>query len=181
MGVEVSDRLLTGAEAAALGDIGRYELVEGRIVRLSPTGIEHGKYEYRFGRALGDFVEQQRWGEVLVGEVGIYVKRNPDTVRGADVICISHGRLAQVKSGSFLDVAPELVVEIVSPEDRWGDLQRKVREYLAAGVDVVLVAEPETKTVTVYRVGHTREFAATDTLTLPELWPSFAVKVAELF
>ena len=114
-----SDRLITGEELLAMGDIGPCELIDGRIVPMSPAGVEHGVLEQRLGRALGAFVEDRRLGWVLVGEVGIYTRRTPDRVRGADAAFISGQRLPQRPKKGFLEVAPELVCEVMSPDDRW--------------------------------------------------------------
>jgi len=178
----ISETLVTGEALAEMGDIGRCELVEGKIIMRSPTSWRHGKYERRFGNSLGDFVDKHRLGEVLVGEVGIYTGRNPDTIRGADVIFISNERLAQVKSASFLDVAPELVIEVMSPDDRWTEVKQKIREYFSIGVMLVWVADPSDKTVSVYRsLTDVRLFTESDSLSGEEVLPSFSVSVATLF
>lgn len=69
-----------------MGDIGRCELVEGTIVRISPVKPSHGRFEFRLGKRISDFVEANALGEVMVGEVGVFVRRVPDTVRGADIL-----------------------------------------------------------------------------------------------
>ena len=177
-----AERQLTGEEALALGDIGPYELVAGRLVQMSPTKHRHGKYEVRIAKILSNFVDDHHLGEVQGGEVGIYTHRNPDTVRAADVLFISNERLAKANPDSFLDVALELVVEIVSPDDRWSDLRQKLREYLAVGVVVVLVVEPEARVITAHRSpAEAREFAVGDTLTLEDILPGFSVSVADVF
>lgn len=176
------EALLTGEALAEMGDIGRCELVEGRLVKMGPTGWRHGKFEWRFGDALGDFVEEHNLGEVLVGEVGLYTQRNPDTVRGADVIYISNERLAQVKSSSFLDVTPELIVEIMSPDDRWTEVKQKLKEYFSIGVNLVWVADPSDKTVSVYSsLTEVQIFGENDSLTGDDILPGFSVSVASLF
>ena len=81
----VAAEWITGEELYEMADVGRCELVEGRIVEMSPTKPEHGRYEYLLARRIGDFVEERDLGQVMVGEVGIYTRRNPDTVRGPDV------------------------------------------------------------------------------------------------
>ena len=177
-----TERLYTGAEALALGDIGPYELIEGRIVHMSPTKHQHGKYKINLATILNNFVKQHKLGEVQGGEVGLYVRRNPDTVRAADVLFISNERLAKANPDSFLDVAPELAAEIVSPDDRWTEIRQKIREYLSAGVSVVLVIDPAEQTATVYRsFANVHELTTADTLTLEDILPGFSVPVAELF
>lgn len=180
--VPLNSNILTGKEAYTLGDMGRYELVEGVIVSKSPTEPLHGKYESRLGFLLSTFVEQHDLGEVMVGEVGIYVQRNPDTIRGADVLYISHERLAQASPNDFLDVAPELVVEVMSPNDRWSEVRRKLREYFGIGVNVVMVVEPEEKAISLYRsLTDVQELATPDVLTLPDILPGFSLPLELLF
>jgi len=87
----------------------------------------------------------------MVGEVGIYTERDPDSVRAADVLFISHERLEQGQSEGFLDVPPELIVEIMSPTNSWEDMRRKLKEYFDVGVDTVWVVEPSNRAVQVYR------------------------------
>ena len=178
-----TERLITGEELARMPEIGRSELVEGRIVRMSPTGFRHGGVELRIGTVLNAFVEPLRIGRVLVGEVGIYTRRNPDTVRGADVLFISNERYARAsKDKAFLDVAPELVVEVLSPDDRPGEVARKISEYFEAGVLRVWIADPSRRTLRVHRTANeSRELKPEDNLSDDEVLPGFEVLVSELF
>ena len=121
-------------------------------------------------------------GKVRAAEVGIYTRRNPDTGRGADVLSISNERYAQKKSPGYLDVAPDLVVEILSPNDRWTEVNQKLREYFAIGVRLVRVADPQTRSVYTYRaLTDVREFTENDDLPGDNVLPGFSVKVAQLF
>ncbi len=173
---------ITGEDLFKMGDIGRTELVEGEIVHMSPTGYFHGAIEINFSSAIKTFVRQHKLGRVFGGEVGIYTRRDPDTVRAADVAFISNGRMAQVKSKSYLDVAPELVVEVLSPDDAWGDLMDKLDEYFALGVNVVWVADPRKKQVYVYRsVTDVKRLSVGDTLNGEDVLPGFGMPVADLF
>jgi Uma2 family endonuclease len=174
--------LITGEELAAMGDIGRCELIDGRIVRMPPTGDEHGSVEGNFYAALRAFNDDRRTGKVRVGEVGIYTRRSPDRVRGADVLYISNERWSRRDPDrAFLDVAPEIVVEILSPDDRAADVVEKVHEYLAMGVKLVWLGDPRTRVVSVWSGSSVRELHVGDTLTGEDVLPGFAVPVAELF
>jgi len=174
--------LITGEELARMADMGRSELIEGRLIMLSPTRRVHGKVEGHFYSAITAFAVRQNLGEVMVGEVGIYTHRNPDTVRGADVLFMSHARLAQLGEAAFLEVAPELVVEVLSPDDRWSEVRQKIREYFAVGVLLVWVADPEERSVHTYRSPtDVSVFTAEDTLRGEEVLPGFSVPVARLF
>jgi Uma2 family endonuclease len=173
---------VTGEELFQMGNIGRAELVKGELIKMSPTGYLHGRIENRFGVALDAFVRKSKLGVVFVGEVGIYTSRNPDTVRGADVAFVSHQRLAQVKSDSYLDVAPELVVEIMSPNDSWSEVMGKLEEYFNIGVVTVWVADPEKQQVYVYHsLTKVERFTINDILPGGEALSDFSVLLAELF
>jgi Uma2 family endonuclease len=173
---------ITGEELAALGDIGRTELIKGEIIYLMPTGHPHGFYESNISGTLYTFMRTRKLGRVLSGEVGIYTQRRPDTVRGADVAFISHERLAQVQSKSFLDVCPELIVEVMSPDDTWSEVQDKLEEYFAVGAKLIWVADPKRQRVHVYRsLTDLDVLSVQDTLTGGEVLPGFQVTVAELF
>ncbi|MDX1522402.1 MAG: Uma2 family endonuclease [Anaerolineae bacterium] len=175
-------QLITGEALAAMGDVGRCELVAGKIVKMSPTGYEHGNIEIKVGARLYNFVSERKLGKVQVGEVGIYTRRNPDTVRAADVLFISNERYAQRQSPSYLDVAPELVVEIISPDDRWSEINQKLREYFAAGIDLIWVIDPKSRSVHVYRsLTDIREFSADETLSGEEILPGLSISINELF
>ena len=175
-------KLMTGEELMALGDIGPCELIEGRVTVVSPTKPRHGRYEYRLARAIGTFVDEQDLGEVQVGEVGLYIRRNPDTIRAADLLFISHERLARATPDSFLDVAPELVAEILSPDDRWSQVKEKLNQYFEIGVVVVLIVNPNERTVSVYRSpDDVQQFGENDVLSVEEVLPGFYLALIDLF
>jgi Uma2 family endonuclease len=139
--------------------------------------------ELNIATALATFVRSRRLGHVRVGEVGIYTRRHPDRVRAADVLFISSERYARRTTGpGYLDVAPELVVEILAPRDTAVDLMEKLREYFDIGVTLVWVVDPATRRVFVYRaptVAH--EVAETQSLLGEDVLPGFAVPVGSLF
>jgi len=174
--------LITGEVLFAMGDIGPSELVRGEIVYLMATGHKHGFVELNVGSILRDFVKTHKLGRVVVGEVGIYTARQPDTVRAADVAFVSHERLAQVQSRSYLDVAPELVVEVLSPDDRWSEVKTKLAEYFVIGVQLIWVIDPQREAIFVYQTLHDVEILGLgDELTGGLVLPEFKVAVAEFF
>lgn len=180
--VNTEEKLITGEELYRTPDLERCELVEGRIIMLSPTGYRHSIIELRFGLALTAHVEDKQTGIVGVGEAGILVRRDPDTVRGADVFYISHGRYAQRKSTGFLDVAPELVVEILSPEDRWSYIMLKLGEYFQAGVMRVWVVDDSLRSVFVYKsLTEVQQFTGSSAVVDEELLPGFSLSLEKIF
>ena len=130
----------------------RYELIEGKLYEMPPPGARHGELTMTIGELLRTYVRQHRLGRVLVGDPGFVLRRNPDTVRGPDVAYISYQRFPQGQlPDGYLDLAPDLAVEVVSPGDRPTHVQEKVQEWLGAGVQVVWVVNPRNSSVTTYR------------------------------
>lgn len=176
------ERLITGDELFEMGDIGPCELVDGRIVPMTPTGDEHGTIEFRLGARLVQFVDLRGTARVVGGEVGIYTRRNPDRVRGADIAVISKGRLPGEPRKGFLDVAPELVVEIMSPDDRWQDVRQKIGEYFTIGVDRVWIVEPENRSVLVFTSPtESRQVGENDDLKGEGPLEGFSIRVSDIF
>ena len=174
-------RLITGEEFFSM-DEEWVELVKGEIIHMPPPGYIHAFTEHNFSRILGNHVRQHKLGYVMVGEGGVYTERKPDTVRGTDVAFISHERLAKVQSQTYLDVAPELIVEVLSPNDRWSNVTDKLEEYFVIGVKVVWVADPRKKYIYVYRSPTEMErLTANDDLADDEVLRGFRVPVAEFF
>src|SRR5262245_26840045 len=124
--------LMTGEELFRRPDLGPCELVNGRVVPLPPTGAEHAEVELELGTRLRVYGKESGRGRAVGGEVGVYIRRNPDTVRGADIIFISKEREVRRTKGYF-EVAPELVVEVLSPNDSWSDVTEKLADYFSAG------------------------------------------------
>ena len=177
------DTLITGDQLARMPDRELSELIDGRIVRMSPTNPEHGRIEMKIAAALFSFVSTHNLGLVLPGEVGIFTRWSPDRVRGADVLFISHAQYERrTKTRGFLDVAPELVVEILSPENAHIDMREKVREYLAIGVHVVLVVDPDSRTIAAERPGGgVRRYGVDEIVPCDEVLPGFSMPIAAVF
>jgi Uma2 family endonuclease len=177
------ETLITGDDLARMPDHDSCELIDGRIVPMSPTNPEHGRIEANVAAAIGRFVRAQNLGLVMTGEVGIFTTRNPDRVRAADVVFISHDRYERrTKARGFLDVAPELVVEILSPENAHIDMQQKVREYLGIGVQLVLVVDPVARAIAAHRAtGHVERYGRDGSVSCEDALPGFAFPVAAAF
>jgi len=175
------DALITGDELARMPDHELTELIDGRIVALSPTNTEHGRLEFKIGTLLNAIVSTHNLGLIMVGEVGIFTRRNPDRVRGADVVFISHEQYERrTKTRGFLDVAPELVVEILSPERP--DTAQKVVEYLAIGVRLVLVVDPPARTISAHRLNEVVQlYDERGGVPCEDALPGFNLRVAEVF
>ncbi|HEX5136392.1 MAG TPA: Uma2 family endonuclease [Planctomycetota bacterium] len=140
--------ITTAEELLRAQDIGRCELVRGELHMMVPPGFEHGWLQSRIALRLGNFVEPRGLG-VLTGELGFVLARNPDTVRAPDVAFIRAERVTAISRGYF-EGAPDLAVEILSPDDRPGYVRDKVAEWLESGTGAVWVVDPRSRTVTVH-------------------------------
>ena len=176
----VTKTLLTGEDLLRMPDDGkRYELIRGELIEMTPPGETHGKCAARIGRLVDEFVEENDLGTVGV-ESGFYLERNPDTVRGPDVWFISKDRLdPDTEIEGYCEIAPDLAVEIVSPNDTYTEVTEKVEEYLRAGVRLVWVVDPKSRTVTLYPGAHT--IKKENLLTGGEVLPGFSVPISRLF
>jgi Uma2 family endonuclease len=177
-------KLLTAEEfmAADLGD-GRFELVRGEIVPVPPTMPEHGRVCMKIRRVFENYGVESVYGYCLF-ESAVSTQRGPDTVRGPDICFYSHARWPESQIGTGLPpVPPDLVVEVVSPSNRPGEMQRKVTEYLEAGVPLVLVVDPARRRAALYRQGEVFPTILSESEVLenlPEL-PGFACVLADFF
>jgi Uma2 family endonuclease len=175
--------LLTVEEFSARPDPGcPEELVRGRIVSMPPPKPRHGEICANVVAAFVTHVKRCDLGRVLSNDSGVITERGPDTVRGADVSVYTYGR---VPKGSlpnrYLEAVPDLIVEVLSPDDRWPKVLQKIAEYLGAGTSVVIVLDDERKLAHLYRAdGATRILPSDEVLTIPDVLPDFAVRVGEL-
>jgi len=159
----------------------RRELVAGEVVEKMPPGGTHGGIAARFATRLILWRESGHGGYVGV-EPGFVLAKEPDTVRGPDVAYVSAERIPEGGVPSaFWHLAPDLAVEIVSPDDTAVEFQDKVRDYLDAGTPLVWVAYPKTREILAHsKDGTARRFGPDDTLEA-ELLPGFSCRVASLF
>ena len=146
------DQIISAEEYALVPDIGhRTELVRGRIIELPPANYWHGIVCGYIARALGNWVGDRNLGRITINDSGIVTERDPDTLRGADVAYYSYDRIPKgAHPGKYPDVPPEIVIEVRSPSERWNDLRAKVSEYLAVGVSIVCVIDPDLRTAWLY-------------------------------
>jgi Uma2 family endonuclease len=129
------------------------ELVDGRIVRLSPAGARHAALESALAAIMRDHIAPRGLGWVLVGEVGLIVRRDDDVVLGADIAVVRRTEALGRLPDGFLETPPEVVVEILSPGHRRRVMDFKVVAYLEFGVREVWVIDPQTNTIDVIAVG----------------------------
>ena len=185
--IELHERLYTVEDLAALprelpsGPV-RYELDNGRLISMPPTGVDHGRSELRLGTELLIQGERADHGVAFSGEVGVILWRSPDRVVGVDAAFITRQALPFERSSEgYLLTIPDLVVEVVSKNDTRPYVQRKVDDYLAAGVRVVWVANPISRTITIHRSGGEVQALGPDETLIEEMIPGFSLPVRDAF
>jgi Uma2 family endonuclease len=145
-------RLVTAEEFERMpeDDLDRYELVEGRLVRMSPVSFDHGRIVAQLLFILQSHLKQSPSGVVLT-DVGFKLATNPDTVRGPDIAFLRSDRLPPKGMRGFVKEPPDAVIEVLSPDDRPSEMRRKTAEYLDKGVPLVVVVDPKDAKVTLFR------------------------------
>ena len=182
--IMIQKRLLTADELLDLPDDGNhYELVKGELRMMTPAGFEHGRVAGRISVLVGQYVLQNDLGVVLVAETGFTLARSPDTVRAPDVAFVSKDRIPPAdQKHKFAELGPDLVVEVVSPNDRASEIEEKVRDYLDAGVRLIWVVYPATQTITEHRPSTpARDLVVAEELQGYDILPGFGCQVAEFF
>ncbi|MBX3440353.1 MAG: Uma2 family endonuclease [Planctomycetaceae bacterium] len=162
---------------------GLVELVRGEVVEMSRPGAQHGLVCAEIAGELRNWAKPERLGRVFTNDAGVQTERDPDSVRGPDVFFIRMERLPEgaVPDG-WIEIPPDLCVEVLSPHDRWPEVVEKINEYFHLGVPEVWVLDPRQRAIQVHV---TNAEALTvlrdgDILTSERL-PDFAVAVADLF
>lgn len=174
-------KLITADELLEMADLGPCELVEGEIVMMTPAGFQHGVIASRVTSLLVSHSEPNGLGFVVTEQTGFVLSGDPDTVRAPDVGFVCAGRVAEPPSG-FFPGAPDLAVEVVSPDDRPGEIQARARMWLEAGARLVWVFWPKTRTVTVYQPGcEPQILGERDTLDGQDVLPGLSCAIAGLF
>lgn len=175
---------LTPADLLARPDGGRgYELVDGQLEAM-PVSAKSSRIG---GILCGELLQHCKThpGWVFPADTGFRCfADDPNRVRKPDTAFIALDRFtaAEYEEEGFIETVPDLVAEVISPNDIADAVDRKIEEWLAAGVKVVWVVHPPVRVVREHRPGGgLRQFLFADTLTEPTLLPAFACPVAELF
>ncbi len=177
-------RSVTAEELFRMPDDGfKYELVAGGLRKMTPAGGLHGVIGMRLGAAIVTHVETHHLGVVFAADTGFKLESDPDTVRAPDVAFV---RRARIPAGGvpikYWEGAPDLAVEVLSPNDVRSEIEEKIAQYLQAGVQGVWFVEPLPRRVTVYRANAPPlVLGEADTLHGGELLPGFQYPLARLF
>ncbi len=160
------------------------ELVAGEIVEMPLPNGEHGEVLAILTIKIGNHVLENDLGRIATGDTGFILERNPggrDTVRGMDLAFVSRSKSPAPLPNSFVEFAPDLAVEVISPSNEAADIRLKIWQLLDAGTTLIWIVYPELQIVDV----HTRDSVATlnaaDTLSGGDVLPGFEIPVREIF
>lgn len=157
----------------------RGELIYGEVREMVPPGGQHGDIASQIIIDMGIYLRSRNIGRVYT-ETGYVLRHDPDVVAAPDVSFIRAERAPSRKEKKWLEVAPDLAVEVISPSDNYSDVHQKTELYLENGVEEVWIVDPRRESIDVLRADSTKTYGGNDTLTTP-LLPGFALVVKSLF
>ena len=177
-------QLMTADELLALPDDGyRCELVRGELRKMPPAGAEHGKLSLNIAVSLSLYVKAHNLGEVYAAETGFRIGSDPDHVRAPDAAFIRRERVdaAGLVEG-YWPGPPDLAVEVISPHDRYTEVEEKVADWLAAGVQLVILVNPRNRSVTLRAPGQPPvTLTDQDTLDGSPVIPGWQLPIRDIF
>lgn len=177
-------RLFTIDDLMELPDDGyQYELREGELVQMPPCSFDSSEIAMTIAARLKVFVAQHRMGSVTGADGGYTLQHDPPTVLAPDAGFVTRDRLPpREERRKYLELAPDLVVEVISPSDRAGAVHEKVMLWLSHGVRMLWLVNPAKESVTVYRPGQGPVLLQKGaTLTGDDVLPGFSMLVIDVF
>ncbi len=159
-----------------------YELECGEITEMPPPGEFHGLVCALLVKVFWDYAFRTGKGYVCCNDTGLVVERDPDTVRGPDVMFFAESRQLPELNRKFAVRPPQLVAEVLSPNDQSGKVMRRITQFLKRGVPLVWLVDPEARNIVIYQPGkepYLRE--EQEELTGEDVLPDFRCRVADFF
>jgi Uma2 family endonuclease len=162
---------------------GRWELIDGEPVEMTPSADESSSIGATMIALLGEFVRPRGLGRLYGADGGFVLFPDRQTVRVPDAAFVRADRMPQGEARkSFPRLAPDLVVEVLSPSDRTSEVVAKLEMYQEAGVPLIWLVDPDNETATIIAADRpTRVVRQGDTLDGGDVLPGFGVLVAEIF
>ena len=177
-------RLVTADEIIDMPDDGyKYELVRGELQKMAPAGARHGRSAGKVSRSLMNHVATNNLGEVYIAEAGFLLASSPDLVRVPDTAFVRRERFEEIGDvDGFFPGPPDLAVDVISPYDRYSEVEEKVADWLAAGALMVVLIDPCRRTASVRLPGQAPiTLAESDTLDGGDVVPGWSMPVADIF
>ena len=175
---------VTAEELLNMPDDGfRYELIRGELRKMPPAGHIHGEYALSIGASLQTHAKANGLGKTYAAETGFKLESDPDHVRAPDAAFVRRERAEAAREISgFFPGAPDVAVEVISPTDRYTEVEEKVADWLDAGTIAVIVVDPNRRIVKVHR-SPTDVIALTeaDVLSAEDAVPGWQMPVRDIF
>jgi Uma2 family endonuclease len=174
--------LLTADELERISIPGKVtELIRGRLVVHEPPGTWHGAISARLTCLLGDFVHRRGLGMLFSQDTGFKIGTDPDTVRAPDVAFVARERVGVIRERGYAALAPDLLAEVLSPDDRPAEVLAKVADWLAAGTRIVWLIDPQRRDARVYRPdGSLSVLGSDDSLEGEDVLPGFTCPLKDV-
>lgn len=177
----VATRPLTIAEFEAEARDGLWELIDGEPVEVTPSSDRSSWIAGELLYYIRAYLESHPIGRAFPADAGFILFADRDTVRAPDAAFVSFERLPDL-TGSFVPIWPDLAVEVLSPSDRLSEALAKAAMYLEAGVPLVWLIDPRTRTATVFRQNALPDTIGEDgVLDGADILPGFTLPLATLF
>lgn len=175
------DRDVSPEELFANPHWGRCELIDGRVVQMSPAGFIHGRIVFTLTLLIGNYAKEHKLGQGIGADTG-FLFPDERTVRAPDFMFVSKERMDGIRDEGYLNIVPDFAAEVISPNDRYQDVVAKAHAYDRVGVKLTWVIDPANRQVAVYRPGlPMRQFVENDWLDGEDVLPGLRVHVASLF
>ena len=158
------------------------ELLRGRLIVREPPSTYDGRVQGTLHILVGAYVRAHQLGAVFGQDTGFKIASDPDTVRAPDLAFVKRDRLGLIAPRGYAALAPDLVAEILSPDDRPGEVLTKIGEWLEAGVSLTWVIDPDRQVAHVYRADGSATTVSSDSdLDGETMLPGFSCRLSELF
>lgn len=171
---------MTATTQVAFDTDREFEIIDGQLEEKEMAGALHGGVTARLLVKLGNYLETEGVGDLYTPDTTFKIGKNE---RLPDIGFVSSDRVPEDGEPiGIWEIAPDLAIEVVSPNDVWGKVDRKVEDYFRAGVREVWLVSPENKKIVIYHSPtHTTILTENDELTSETLLPGFRCQVGELF
>jgi Uma2 family endonuclease len=180
--VTVERKPMTAEELLRLSDDGmRHELLDGELRTMAPAGGPHGRAGGWAGGHLIRFIDDAGLGDVFMAETGFLLRRDPDHVRAPDFAFIRADRMpVEGLPRGFVPIPPDLVLEVVSPDDTASEIREKVQEWLDFGCQAVWVLYAGPRVDAYGADGTVRAYGPDDDLDGGAVLPGFRIRLRDL-
>jgi Uma2 family endonuclease len=176
----ITTHLITAEDLANMPDDDlRHELIKGELLTMPVPKLRHGFVTAKLLVLLYSHIEANNLG-LVVGESGFHLETGPDTVLGPDIAFVVRDRVGSDKD-CFYPGAPDLAVEVLSPSDRRGKVERKTALWLELGAKAVWNVDPRKRTVEVFHADGNRWLLHEDDELVDDTVPGFRVAVSKIF